>query len=253
MRACDFIHDRLYYKGEGYFAKQNNQLGVLSDPIPFSQIFGYEDYVRILHERYPPNAWLTPSEIFKPYYGMTIASYIDQTLNEYKDDNMVTKSQNLKIIEVGAGNGSAAISILNYLKLYRPQVYKNISYTIVEISEPLTLRCKTLIQKAHPQLISQGQIKFKNQSILDFSETSNQLTFVLLLEVLDNMPHDRVYFTKEGQLKLAYVEQEADGSYKEVQEPNAFREIEDLYKLWKDQEKLRPASEISDKSEGIVD
>ena len=91
MRACDFIHDRLYYKGEGYFTKKDNQLGFLSDPIPFNQIFGYEDYVKMLHERYPANAWLTPSEIFKPYYGMTIASYIDQTLNEYKDDNMVTK------------------------------------------------------------------------------------------------------------------------------------------------------------------
>ena len=72
------------------------------------------------------------------------------------------------------------------------------------------------------------------------------------MEVLDNMPHDRVYFNKEGQLKIVYVEQQEDGSYKEVLEPNTFKEVEDLFKLWRDQEKLRPASELSDKSEGIV-
>ena len=29
-----------------------------------------------LKENYPENAWLTPSEIFKPYYGMAIGNYI---------------------------------------------------------------------------------------------------------------------------------------------------------------------------------
>jgi hypothetical protein len=53
-------------------------VGELASPIDFKKLIGYDDYQRELYERYPKNAWLTPSEIFKPYYGMTVANYIKQ-------------------------------------------------------------------------------------------------------------------------------------------------------------------------------
>jgi hypothetical protein len=45
---------------------------------------------------YPTNAWLTPSELFKPFYGFTIANFMT---NQMENRGMT----NLKIIEIGPG------------------------------------------------------------------------------------------------------------------------------------------------------
>ena len=37
---------------------------------------GYEDYMKALQENYPEYKWLTPSEVFRPYYGISIGNYI---------------------------------------------------------------------------------------------------------------------------------------------------------------------------------
>lgn len=190
----DFIHDRLYYPDTGYFSKNDAQLGYLEDPINFSEIFGYEDYTRILQERYPKNAWLTPSEIFKPWYGMTIANYISVCIDKYAEDNPIRKNQRVKIIEVGAGNGSAAESMLDFFRSFHPLKYKHMDFTIVEISPVMTQRCRKNLNKKHGKKIKANQIRFENSSISKYKKKDNDLVFVIMLEVLDNMPHDRVYF-----------------------------------------------------------
>jgi SAM-dependent MidA family methyltransferase len=75
---------------------------------------GYDDYQEQLFKRYPKNAWLTPSEIFKPYYGMSIGNYILQA-----EERLLKKhpgQEPIRIVEVGAGTGSAAESILFYFQ-----------------------------------------------------------------------------------------------------------------------------------------
>ena len=72
----DFVYDRLYSAADGYFTKDDLQIGEMKQPIVFKDLLGYEEYQRKLAEYYPQNAWLTPSEIFKPYYGMSIANYM---------------------------------------------------------------------------------------------------------------------------------------------------------------------------------
>jgi hypothetical protein len=44
--------------------------------IDFKGIIGFDDCQKVLLKNYPENLWLTPSELFKPYYGMTIPNYI---------------------------------------------------------------------------------------------------------------------------------------------------------------------------------
>ena len=193
IKTSDFIHDRLYYPKTGYFSKPDVQLGVLEEPIEFSKLFGYEDYIKVLEERYPENAWLTPSEIFKPWYGMSIANYISRCLDSYHRNDPLTRDKRVKIIEVGAGNGSTAESILSYFKAFYPLQYKKMDFTIVEISPVMISRCRKMLIKNHSSLMKSGQIRFVEQSFLDYSRRDDDLVFVLLLEVLDNMPHDRVY------------------------------------------------------------
>lgn len=71
----EFIRDRLYVSDESYFKKDQHQVGVI-DQIPFHELLGYYDYRTELEKRYPSNAWITPSETFKPFYGYMIANYM---------------------------------------------------------------------------------------------------------------------------------------------------------------------------------
>jgi hypothetical protein len=116
-----FIGDRLYHKTDGYFCKKDVQLGYLKSPIKFQELFGFEEYNNTLKDLYPENAWLTPSEIFKPYYGISIAKYINRTIDKAPTFHSRNSHKKVKIIEAGAGNGSAADSILDYFKMFHPK------------------------------------------------------------------------------------------------------------------------------------
>lgn len=250
MTTAEFIHDRLYAKGDGYFSKPDNQLGILKEPIPFSDLFGYEDYVKLLYERYPKGAWLTPSEIFKPYYGMTIANYIDFVHAQIQQSDPAARGQPLHIIEGGAGNGSAAASILNFFKLYKPKTYRSLKYSIVEISAAMIDRCRETLERDHSQLLRTGQLDFQHCSIVDYPHHHQAPVFVLLLEVLDNMPHDRVYF-KGDSVEQAFVEVDGD-QFKEIRRPLTDPQLRSLFNLWKEVEEKREVLEESDKNETLV-
>ncbi len=83
-RPClvrDFIYDRLYHPTNGYFCRNDVQIGELESPINFKNMLGYQEYMSELSEKYPKNAWLTPSEQFRPWYGMTIGNYIQNVID----------------------------------------------------------------------------------------------------------------------------------------------------------------------------
>lgn len=255
LTVSDFITDRLYAKGHGYFSKPDNQLGTLGEAIPFTELFGYEDYSKILAERYPKNAWLTPSEIFRPYYGMTIASYIDTQRKAEHELDPSTKGLPLKILEAGAGNGTAAASILNFFKLFRPQTYRTMQYTIVEISEAMISRCRATLTKLHPQLIASGQIKFVNCGIRDYPHHCTDTVFLIMLEVLDNMPHERVYFDENQEpTGQAMVQMNSDNpdECKEVINKVLDRSTLELFKMWRDINSQQESVDRSSKYETLV-
>jgi len=48
------------------------------------------------------------------------------------------------------------------------------------------------MQQNHKKLLEEGRIKIYNSSIMDFEQRLDARTFVVGLEILDNMPHDRL-------------------------------------------------------------
>ncbi|KAL4445616.1 hypothetical protein ABPG74_006167 [Tetrahymena malaccensis] len=215
LLARDFIYDRLYNSDSGYFCKDDLQIGEMKQPINFKELLGYEEYQRQLSEYYPENAWLTPSEIFKPYYGMSIANYMQQTIEkmkqQYQEQQLSRKNNSytaqakpfddkIRIVEIGAGQASAAQSILMYFKNYEQSYYANLEYTIVEISPQMCKKALEKLSRDHSKLIERGQIKFINEDFVNFKpQNRDQHHFLLFLEVLDNMPHDRIYKKKNAQ------------------------------------------------------
>ena len=77
-------------------------------------------------------AWLTPTEIFTPYWGEAIAKYM------HEQTSMVDrKLSQLDIVEVGGGTGTLARDILTWFRREDHKLYKKVSYTSLELSPGL--------------------------------------------------------------------------------------------------------------------
>lgn len=64
--------------------------------------------VDVLVYLHPQVDWLTPVEVFAPWYGRAIAHYI----LEVRKHTLNTSHQPLSVIEIGGGTGTLAASIL---------------------------------------------------------------------------------------------------------------------------------------------
>ena len=86
---------------------------------------------------------------------------------------------------------------------------------------------------------------------MNFTKPSWRFTFVILLEVLDNLPHDRVYIKPDGQIEQAFVEVDGD-QMAEVRSTNVDTDVVALYNIWKESEMNREAVENEGKYETFV-
>lgn len=86
----------------------------------------------MLHGQSLQASWLTPSEIFTPFYGQAVANFILD-----KHNQMAEPGERLGIIEIGGGTGTLARDILNHVRSAAPASYAECSYTSVEISPQL--------------------------------------------------------------------------------------------------------------------
>ncbi|RLN25009.1 uncharacterized protein C2845_PM07G32310 [Panicum miliaceum] len=183
----DFVRSALYDPNHGYFSKRAGPVGVLDASIRFNQLEGRSAYMQHLDKLYKKHdiAWFTPVELFKPWYAYAIAASILRTAN---------LSVPLKIYEIGGGSGTCAKCILDYMMLNAPpKVYNDMKYISVEISSSL----------AEKQLETVGEVQshFSKFSV-EHRDATNRSgwgrkdpcpCWVLMLEVLDNLPHDLVY------------------------------------------------------------
>ncbi|KAE8993047.1 hypothetical protein PR003_g22100 [Phytophthora rubi] len=181
----EFIYASLYAKEAGYFTtEQREVLHAPAQGIDFGNLWGAGEYRNVVAQLYKesPEAWLTPVEVFAPHYSQALARYM---LN-----SPFFRREQLEIFEIGGGSGSNALHILDYLQQQAPDVYAKTKYTLIEISPVMAERQRRRVVAAHPQ-----QCAVLNQDILTFADTHapvNSQCFFLALEVLDNLPHDKV-------------------------------------------------------------
>ncbi|KAF3457678.1 hypothetical protein FNV43_RR02336 [Rhamnella rubrinervis] len=183
----DFIHSALYDPQHGYFSQRSGSVGVLERSIKFNQLQGRKAYMKHLDKIYKDSAvsWFTPVELFKPWYAHGIAEAILRTANF---------SVPLKIYEIGGGSGTCAKGIMDYLMLNAPdRVYKNMTYTSVEISPSLARIQRETVGEVSSHL---SKFKVECRDAADRSgwgDVEEQPCWVIMLEVLDNLPHDLIY------------------------------------------------------------
>ncbi|KAI8538012.1 hypothetical protein RHMOL_Rhmol09G0067500 [Rhododendron molle] len=260
----DFIRSALYDPNHGYFSQRSGSVGVLEKSVKFNQLEaerpfsssvlgviggtvsvvfreqplcayiakGRKAYMQYLDTIYKKNdiSWFTPVELFKPWYAHGIAESILRTAN---------LSIPLKIYEIGGGSGTCAKGIMDYIMLNAPtRVYSNMTYISVEISSSLAKKQLETVGEVHTHL-SKFRVECRDAADQSgWGDADQQPCWVIMLEVLDNLPHDLIYSENqvspwmEVWVEKQHERSELSESYKPLQDPLIRRclEIIDLDK-----------------------
>ncbi|KAE8148429.1 S-adenosyl-L-methionine-dependent methyltransferase [Aspergillus avenaceus] len=228
MLTREFIDDSLYNPHYGYFSKHATifspgeafNFNSIEDGPAFHQLLGdrYTEFEDRLDEVQPDDArqlWHTPTELFRPYYGETIARYLVSnyklTLYPYHD---------LIIYEMGAGNGTLMINILDFIRDTDYEVYQRTKFKIIEISSSLaSIQMKNLMDSINAAG-HKDHVEIINKSIFDWDTYVHSPCFFLALEVIDNFSHDAIRYDLTTELpQQGGVLIDADGEFHEYYIP----------------------------------
>eukprot|EP00775_Hariotina_reticulata_P008482 gene8482-8664_t len=188
---------------KGYFNKPQPPIKRLTEPITFNRLLNQAEYRALLGRIYQQLQvdWLTPVEVFAPWYGRALARYILECRQHTLHAN--SSKTPLAIVEIGGGTGTLAASVLDHIAETEPITYSAMSYTTIEISPSLAAQQHEFVvkQRGHSQAwrciqqdASTAQAWQEVAAALPPRHNLGQHTFVLMMEVLDNLPHDRCVY-----------------------------------------------------------
>lgn len=202
MLMRDFIEDSLYNPNYGYFSK-NVTIFSPGAPFDFKNLEDEPDFHRRLGERYQDfedkldaeeyridrQLWHTPTELFRPFYGEAIARYMvanyKLTLYPYHD---------LVIYELGAGNGTLMLNILDYIRKADPEVYARTKFKIIEVTHALASLQNSHLNATAATRGHAAKVEIINRSIFDWEQYVPTPCFFLAMEVFDNFAHDVIRY-----------------------------------------------------------
>lgn len=175
----------------------------------FSPLFGEWHWKRVFQNLYDTREgrWLTPVELFKPHYSRILANFCcEQALLFSSNPSSLSP---FEIVEIGCGRGTNANLILSYLHDTKPNVYEQLrSYTLVDSSPSLYQLQKELLADG----FHSNKLTFELKDLVDVAERRDSLllksetpTVVLGLEVLDNLPHDKIRGKTRDKLEQAEI------------------------------------------------
>jgi hypothetical protein len=230
----DYIHAALYSSAAPYFSKPVIAPTPPAAALHFSALLGQAEYDARVAALYAASArgWLTPVELFAPWYSYGIARCV---LGGAAGRAAASGAAALRVYEVGGGTGAHARHFLDYVRAAAPALYARpggVSYTILEISPQLCERQNAALEAAgHGQGLARSQC-------LDATRAHEHLhdarpCTVVALEVLDNLPHDKVVCLG-GALHEACVEERGSSSGAAVERAERYRPLADplLLEAW---------------------
>ena len=83
--------------------------------------------------------WLTPVEIFYPYYSNILGNFVNESMTTSLTNMSIDEYEGVfEVVELGGGRGTNAIALLNHLAEYYPESYERLQcYTIFDTSKTL--------------------------------------------------------------------------------------------------------------------
>lgn len=152
----------------------------------------YTDFEDKLDAKSPNNTrqlWHTPTELFRPYYGEAIARYL---VTNYKISS--SPYHDLIIYEMGAGNGTLMLNILDYIRSFHPDVYDRTKFKVIEISSALASLQLSQLTRSASSRGHAGHVEIINRSIFAWDTYVPAPCYFLGLEVFDNFAHDAIRY-----------------------------------------------------------
>lgn len=98
-----YIANRL---ADYYAQPPNHVVGSFSKDINYKSLLGEWHWKRVckdLYERDQLGQWLTPVELFRPYYSQVFAEYVAQQLSKEKSEKGYKCDFSFDIVEMGGG------------------------------------------------------------------------------------------------------------------------------------------------------
>lgn len=213
--------DSLYNPNYGYFS---NRAVIFNpgDPFDFNSIRDELEFQKVLGKRYTEfedeldakeydearQLWHTPTELFRPYYGEAIARYL---VTNYKLTHH--PFHDLIIYELGAGNGTLMLNVLDYIRDVHPDVYERTQYKIIEISSALATLQSSQLTSSAASRGHEKHLEIINQSIFNWNIYVGAPCYFVALEVFDNFAHDAIRydpFTEEPLQGMVLVDSDGD-------------------------------------------
>lgn len=194
--------DSLYNPHYGYFSKQA-VIFTPGEPFDFNSMSSEHQFHAVLRQRYTdfedkldaqwPNdsrqLWHTPTELFHPYYGEAMARYL---VENYKISH--PPYQDLIIYEIGAGNGTLMLNILDYIRQFHPDVYDRTKFKVIEISSSLASLQASQLTRSTSARGHAAHVEIINRSIFSWDTYVATPCYFLALEVIDNFAHDAIRY-----------------------------------------------------------
>jgi hypothetical protein len=203
----DYLNLHLNSGDQSYFVQ--NAPVHSSDPLKFGEMWGETDYRKAVWNQYQcANGFITPVEIFKPYYAISLAKHMIATLRSSFGDNylsLFTTEKPLIICEIGGGNGNCLKGILDYFKGHHPDLFTVLCCISIDVSPEFVKLQQTNLQDYREK------VKFVNKSIFEIHEqdlgVADNYAFVVGLELLDNLPHDKLIMSPDSRMLQVVVEE----------------------------------------------
>lgn len=190
MLVREYLNKVLYQAEKGYFSRSSPILRPDFAAVNFAELRGQADWVktrdRLLvdaSKEQKSGDWLTQSELFAPHFSNVLVDWA------VKQGNLEGSEGQVRFLEIGGGNGTNALHMLNHLRARYPRVYERSSFTVCEISS-------TLADVQERNLIPhKDRCRVVNRDFLKWNESdSGEQWVILAIEVLDNLPHDKLVY-----------------------------------------------------------
>ncbi len=152
----------------------------------------------------------TDPENYSPCFGASVAEFIGRYAAEFSSDA-------LQLVEMGGGNGTLAVDILDHLQEYFPRLYRRVIYSIVEALPRLAQRQREKLQH-HPS----ARVHIGSALDVSFTHVNG---FFLSNELPDAFPVDIVFSVRSKglhRLCITEVGRTLDWKYVPVQDHETF-------------------------------
>ncbi|KAG5340289.1 hypothetical protein C0989_002305 [Termitomyces sp. Mn162] len=252
MLVRDFIEDSLYNPNYGYFPNQATIFNTDGSAVGFDSLRDSTEFQEVVAQKYAAygadkhdgpgrQLWHTPTELFKPWFGRAIARCLvaEYLLKYFPYEDLI-------IYEIGAGNGTLAMDILNFLQEVHPEVYERTRYNIIEISGRLVQMQRKRLSRAHPN------VRVTHKSIFHWATREPAPCFFVAMEVIDNFAHDVVrYDLKTLEPYQGVITVDPHGDFETIYTPVSDPLITEFLNLRRNLKHPLPVSKVLQSSDAL--